>query len=225
MFRLYMGPLSAPCGVAYGSADPSKRSRAGRLGVLYARHRFSPLVPRPATRGRRLLLFRVSRQDHVRHRGCLEHLSDICVYADCSEGELSVEPIRQPKADGKACTILVVEDDSILRITTADHLRAVGYSVIEAVSAEEAVHVLSSGTRVDLVFSDVSLPGMGGFSLAVWMRNHVRSIPVILTSGVESAVRPLDRQDLVPFLAKPYRFEDAEQLIAKVLERSHDTRR
>jgi hypothetical protein len=52
------------------------------------------------------------------------------------------------------------------------------------------------------------------------MRNHFRSIPVVLTSGVDSAVRPLDRQNLVPFLAKPYRMEDAAKLIASVLAKS-----
>ena len=58
---------------------------------------------------------------------------------------------------------------------------------------------------------------MGGFALAVWVRHHFRSIPVVLTSGVDFAVRPLDRQNLIPFLAKPYRMEDAEKLIVSVL--------
>lgn len=129
-----------------------------------------------------------------------------------------MEPDR---AESDAWTVLLVEDDSLVRITTAEHLRGVGYNVIEAVTAEEAVAVLSSGVKVHLIFSDVSLPGdMGGFSLAVWVRNHLRSVPVVLTSGVESAIRPLDRQNLVPFLAKPYRMEDAEQLIASVLAMS-----
>ena len=90
--------------------------------------------------------------------------------------------------------------------------------MIEAVTGEEAVAVLSSSVRVHLIFSDVSLPGaMGGFSLAVWVRNHLRSIPVVLTSGVDSAVRPLDRHKLIPFIAKPFRMEDAEKLIASAL--------
>ena len=132
-----------------------------------------------------------------------------------------MQPDWSPTAQEEPCTILLVEDDSILRITTADHLRTAGYHVIEAVTGEEAVRVISSGNRVHLVFSDVSLPGlMGGFSVATWVRNHFRSIPVVLTSGVEAAVRPLCRQSLIPFLAKPYRMEDAEQLIAKTLAAS-----
>jgi two-component system, response regulator PdtaR len=124
-------------------------------------------------------------------------------------------------AVSEAWTVLLVEDDALIRLTTADYLRGVGYKVVEAITAEEALAVLSSGVKIHLLFSDVSLPGkMGGFSLAVWMRNHFRSIPVVLTSGVDSAVRPLDRQNLVPFLAKPYRMEEAAELIASVLAKS-----
>ena len=129
-----------------------------------------------------------------------------------------MEPERAFRVEAESSTILLVEDDSLIRLTTVEYLRAVGYNVIEAVTGEEAVAVLSSGVRVHLIFSDVSLPGaMGGFSLAVWVRNHLRSIPVVLTSGVDSAVRPLDRQKLIPFIAKPFRMEDAEKLIASVL--------
>ena len=132
-----------------------------------------------------------------------------------------MEPETASRTEAETWTILLVEDDSLIRLTTAEHLREAGYSVVEAVTGEEAVAVLSSGLRVHLVFSDVSLPGaMGGFSLAVWVRNHLRSIPVILTSGVDSAIRPLDRQSLIPFVAKPYRLEDAEKMIASVLARS-----
>ena len=129
-----------------------------------------------------------------------------------------MEPDR---AESEAWSVLLVEDDSLIRITTAEYLRGVGYNVIEATTAEEAIVLLSSGVKVHLIFSDVYLPGdMGGFSLAVWVRNNLRSIPIVLTSGIESAVRPLDRQTLVPFLAKPYRMEDAERLVASVLARS-----
>jgi hypothetical protein len=58
---------------------------------------------------------------------------------------------------------------------------------------------------------------MGGFSLAVWVRNHCRFVPVIITSGVGSVIPSLSRQHLVPFLEKPYRPEEAAKLIASVL--------
>jgi DNA-binding NtrC family response regulator len=156
----------------------------------------------------------------------LELLFAIYVWFDRSEGEHFMEPERALRVDTESWTILLVEDDSLIRLLTAEHLRGVGFDVVEAVTAEDAVAVLSSGVKVHLVFSDVSLPGaMGGFALAVWVRHHFRSIPVVLTSGVDSAVRPLDRQSLIPFLSKPYRMEDAEKLIASVLAKSLFARR
>jgi CheY-like chemotaxis protein len=129
-------------------------------------------------------------------------------------------------ADADAWTILVVEDDPLVRLSTAEHLRCAGYTVIEASTGDEAMSILTSGSKVHLVFSDVSLPGkMGGFSLAVWVRNNFRFLPVILTSGVRSAVMPLDRQNLIPFLGKPYRPGEAEQLIASVLAKSPPVKR
>ena len=70
-------------------------------------------------------------------------------------------------------TVLLVEDDALLRVSTAEHLRIKGYHVIEAGTVIEAATVLSSGPPVHLVFSDVDLPGStGGLSLAVWMNIH-----------------------------------------------------
>ena len=132
-----------------------------------------------------------------------------------------MEPDRATRGEADLWVILLVEDDSLIRMTTAEYLRNVGYNVVESATADEAARVLSSGTRVHLVFSDVSLPGdMGGFSLAVWVRRNVPFIPVILMSGVDSAVRPLDRQHLIPFIAKPFRMEDAAQLIASELAKA-----
>lgn len=121
----------------------------------------------------------------------------------------------------QALTILVVEDEPLTRIAVADHLRSVGYLVVEAGTADEAVSVLSSRRKIHLIFSDVELPGaMGGFSLAVWIRNHYRSIPVILTSGVRSVIPALDRQHLIPFLPKPYQLQEVAELVSTVIAAS-----
>jgi DNA-binding NtrC family response regulator len=118
-------------------------------------------------------------------------------------------------------TVLVVEDEPLIRMDLAEHLREAGYLVIEVGTADQAMSVLSSGSKVHVVFSDVELPGtMGGFSLAVWIRNNHRFLPVILTSGVGSVIPPLSGQHVVPFLQKPYRPEEAAALIATVLSPS-----
>ncbi|HKP26274.1 MAG TPA: response regulator [Dongiaceae bacterium] len=133
---------------------------------------------------------------------------------------------RASTAEADSRVILLVEDDSLIRMTTAEYLRSVGYNVVEAATADEGARVLSSGTKIHLVFSDVSLPGdMGGFSLAIWVRRYFPFIPVILMSGLDSAVRPLDRQHLIPFIAKPFRMEDAGELIASELAKASFAKR
>jgi two-component system, response regulator PdtaR len=86
-------------------------------------------------------------------------------------------------------TILSVEDDPFKRASTADLLRQAGYSIIETGSAAEATTVLSSGTMIDVVFSDVSLLGvMGGLSLVIWIHNRYPAIPVVLTYGRKAVI-------------------------------------
>ena len=115
-------------------------------------------------------------------------------------------------------TVLLVEDDALLRVSAADHLRSKGYHVIEAGTVIEAATVLSSGPPVHLVFSDVDLPGStGGLSLAVWINTYHPSVPVILTSGVRAVMPALTDQRRIPFIPKPYDFEKVSALIAKVI--------
>jgi len=118
-------------------------------------------------------------------------------------------------------TILLVEDDPLIRISTADHLRDKGFDVIEAGTVIEAATVLSSSPQVRAVFTDVDLPGaMGGLSLAVWIHTHYPAIPVILTSGVRSIVPALSGQRTVPFVPKPYDLDKVYHLIASVIAKA-----
>lgn len=122
-------------------------------------------------------------------------------------------------------TVLLVEDDALLRISTGDHLRSKGYHVIEAGTVIEAATVLSSGPSVHIVFSDVDLPGAtGGLSLAVWIQAHHPGVPVILTSGVRAVMPTLADQRRVPFIPKPYDFEKVAALIAKVIAETFPAR-
>jgi DNA-binding NtrC family response regulator len=115
-------------------------------------------------------------------------------------------------------TVLLVEDDALLRVSVGDHLRGKGYHIIEAGTVIEAATVLSSGPPVHLVFSDVDLPGAtGGLSLAVWINAYHSNVPVILTSGVRAVMPTLTDQRRIPFIPKPYDFEKAADLIAKVI--------
>lgn len=108
-------------------------------------------------------------------------------------------------------TVLLVEDDVLVRMVTAGELRAAGLTVIEAASAQEAYDALAAGLVVDIVFSDVRTGGnLDGYELARRLGAERPGLPVILTSGhFEQAVAAR----VAPFLAKPYRMESVLQLI------------
>jgi len=107
--------------------------------------------------------------------------------------------------------VLVVEDEVLIRGTIADHLRDGGYAVVEAANATEALDVLASGEAVDIVFSDVQMPGrMDGVSLARFILEHHPGIPVLLTSG-----NPVPSASFIP---KPYLVDDVASRIRRVLE-------
>jgi CheY-like chemotaxis protein len=115
-------------------------------------------------------------------------------------------------------TVLVVEDELIVRMTIAEYLRDEGYEVIEASNADQALVVLQKGTNVDLVFTDVRMPGsIDGCELARQVRVHWPKLPVILTSGYSDELltaRSICEDIVVP---KPYRPQAIVTTIKAVL--------
>ena len=87
-------------------------------------------------------------------------------------------------------TILVVEGDVLVRMPIAQYLRDCGYKVIEASNADEAIQVLlHQETPVDVVFSDIDMPGaVDGFELAKWIHEHRPGLDVLLAGTVPRAV-------------------------------------
>jgi len=117
-------------------------------------------------------------------------------------------------------TILVAEDEVLIRYAICDYLRDCGYHVIEAGSGTEAISVLESNEiAVDLVFSDVQMPGsVDGFGLARWIREHRPAIRIILTSGVvKTAQLARELCEIGPIESKPYRFQSLVDRIRRLL--------
>jgi CheY-like chemotaxis protein len=112
--------------------------------------------------------------------------------------------------------VLVVEDEILIRSAVAEFLRGTGYRVIEAASAAEAVAIFASGIQIDLVFSDINMPGtMDGVGLVRWIADHHPGIHVILTSAISYARRA--REIGAGFLPKPYRLAEAARRIGSLL--------
>jgi CheY-like chemotaxis protein len=121
--------------------------------------------------------------------------------------------IPRPLAAGEPPSVLLVEDEVLLRSLVAEELRARGCRVTEAGRADEAIEYLDAGGAADLVFSDVQLPGTAnGVDLARHLRRLDAQLPVFLTSA--SAVPDGPKGDW-RFIPKPY---DITRLIAEILE-------
>jgi PAS domain S-box-containing protein len=108
---------------------------------------------------------------------------------------------------GAGETILVVEDQPPVREVTMRRIEQLGYRVLEAESAVAAVEMLKGGVAVDLVFSDVVMPGgMTGFDLVAWVRDNRPDLPVVLTSGFaqEAAQSTSVSMEEMTILRKPY---------------------
>ena len=106
--------------------------------------------------------------------------------------------LRHPAAG----TALVVDDEPLVRLSTADMLSDLGYTVLEAASAEDALTLLIDGVAVDLVVTDHLMPGMTGVTLARTIRSGWPGLPVLIVSGYAD-VGSLDPD--LPRLAKPFR--------------------
>lgn len=100
--------------------------------------------------------------------------------------------------------ILVVEDEVLIRFMVSDELREAGYDAIEACNADEAVAILESRVSVDLVISDVRMPGtIDGLGLLAFIRASFPHLPVIMMSGhLEPRLAMID--GATQFVAKPF---------------------
>ncbi len=126
-------------------------------------------------------------------------------------------PRHGAEADYKP-TILVVEDEPLIRLAAADFLRDAGYRVLEASDAPEAQVILGSGEPIELMFSDINMPGqMDGVELAAWLLQKHPDVKVVLTSGVAHNARRVGQLQKVGFLPKPYEETRVLQLFANLL--------
>jgi len=100
-------------------------------------------------------------------------------------------------------TVLIVEDEILIRLLLAEELASAGFQVIQAANADEALRVLESSVTVDLMFSDIRMPGtMDGLGLAERVRSTWPGIKIALTSGHLPELPAGAPADL--FIPKPY---------------------
>jgi PAS domain S-box-containing protein len=149
------------------------------------------------------------------------HGTTIKIYLPPGTGaSLAPEAATAPAIPGGHETILVVEDDKLVRDSVLTQLRSLGYVTLEAANGAEALAVIEAGHQFDLLFTDVIMPGaMNGRQLADEVQKSKPGLKVLFTSGyTENAIIHHGRLDTgVLLLAKPYRKSDMAGMIRKAL--------
>ncbi|OWK29875.1 blue-light-activated protein [Sphingomonas mucosissima] len=116
-------------------------------------------------------------------------------------------------AHGAGGQVLLVDDEDVVRMTTADMLLDLGYRVTEVASAEEAMRLIERGDPFDLLITDHLMPGLTGAELARAVRQRRPGMPVLLVSGYA------EREDVgpdLPRLTKPFRKDELAASLAQL---------
>jgi PAS domain S-box-containing protein len=119
-------------------------------------------------------------------------------------------------------TILVVEDNARVRRLACRYLRDLGYTVLEAADADEAIAILETEPDIQMVFSDILMPGdLDGFDLAYWIAAHRPTVKRLLATGHhDERTRAVCADDPAspPVLAKPYSREQLAHQLRQLLD-------
>lgn len=118
--------------------------------------------------------------------------------------------------NGKA-VILVVEDNPIIRMGAIDLVETAGYEALEARDADEAIRILEARSDIDLVFTDVQMPGtMDGIKLSHYIRERWPPVKIMVASGMA-----ILEQSSLPkgslFFPKPYNDDTIAEAMARIL--------
>lgn len=140
------------------------------------------------------------------------------VRADHQQPDQSL--LAAPPGAARRETILVVEDNDAVRSFTTDTLRDAGFHVIEAVDASEALKILDRNPGVDLLFTDIGLPGLNGRELAATVQRRYPKVRLLFTSGYAQMPSPTSSAALmdIPLLSKPFTRAQLYERIVQTLE-------
>lgn len=120
-----------------------------------------------------------------------------------------------PASPARAGHVLLVDDETLARETTAAMLADMGYMVSEAANGQDALLMIDSGLPIDLLITDHLMPGMTGAELARIFLTRRSGTPALIITGYAEALPPE-----VPHLTKPFRLADLAESLASLTERT-----
>ncbi len=162
---------------------------------------------------------------HLKIYSEVGHGTTVRIYLPRSKDSEDVETtVEMGTVSGGTEVVLVVEDDDEVRDTVVDMLTDLGYSVLKARDAQSALAIVESGAPIDLLFTDVVMPGpLRSPALAIKARERIPTIAVLFTSGyTDNAIVHGGRLDEgIELLSKPYHREALARKIRHVLRNQH----
>ncbi|HEY0567887.1 MAG TPA: PAS domain S-box protein [Xanthobacteraceae bacterium] len=136
----------------------------------------------------------------------------------------AAKPAQNPEArlDAPPSTILVVDDDLLIAMSTVDMLEDLGHTVVEANCGAKALEILQRDLQIDLILTDYAMPGMTGLELAQAARKLRPGVPVLLATGY-AELHETSNLDF-PRLTKPYQQHQLATHVARLLSPAPQTR-
>ena len=120
-----------------------------------------------------------------------------------------------PARRTRPLSVLLVDDEELVRLGTAEILHDLGHQVIEAGSGSQALELLRTGTEPDLVITDYLMPGMTGTELAAEIKQERPQLPILLATGYANLAG--DEMASLPLLTKPFRQAEVAARIADLM--------
>ena len=131
-------------------------------------------------------------------------------------------PVDVPQGNGQ--TVLVVEDDAAVRMVVLDELSELGYRTISAVDGPSALPILQSDCAIDLLLTDVGLPGMNGRQVAEIARQHRSELRVLFMTGYaeQASSRPSFLAPGMEMITKPFTLDDLAARVSGILNEERE---
>jgi two-component system NtrC family sensor kinase len=148
------------------------------------------------------------------------------LFLPCCDEALQVESKAADDTPpvAKSATVLLVEDHPDVSAVGSDYVEQCGFKVVCAASAEVAVDILNQRSDIDLVFSDIVMPGMSGLELGRLIREHHPETPVVLASGYSDRAA-LAVEEGFTLLQKPYSLEALRKSLTAAMQAPGATKR
>lgn len=137
--------------------------------------------------------------------------TQIDLYLPISEtAAVDIDEAAVSEVEQKRGTVLLVDDEVLIRMSSADLLSDLGYTVVDAGSAEEALRLVAEGQQFDILVTDHLMPGLTGVELAQELRKANPTLPVLIVSGYAD-IEGVDPD--IPRLVKPFRLRELAAML------------